>query len=458
MNFLTQSFHGSRPSSSSSDDKFDTTRPAWAQRDEDQSTLSSSTSIPRDNESETISEIVADSDSSVFTFDTASTTSTGARNTDANDAFTKLRLVDGDPLEPTVDKPSIRRGDVRTWSKVEARIILWNDGTLRKGAKPRNKKELKARVRKEYVVAAADPLHYVFESKRQTNQLLFVFERSSLPRLVSMTKKSSGKSSLLGSRRTSDEDTKNMSRQSTLVPRPVTPTDREPWRDSPQQAQSERQPVEQGDDSSRTGFKSFVSNLVRTNTNNDDDNRLQLTKTRTSEQGLEMQRTRSSSKWGPTNSVDPDDGPDIFLADPLPNLGLYDVTALQVDNPASIVAVRYFPQRTRSFWSSPSLPVSTPAKGDDKPTTVSSNTASQARLYSRSSSSSRHKPSDAVVPACIEIDVAPMRAPERSPMEQNHGRAREATVGFYFLELAMASQESQEILAMIEHLMRSLPS
>ncbi|KAK4049859.1 hypothetical protein OIV83_003915 [Microbotryomycetes sp. JL201] len=352
-------------------------------------------------DSETISDVL-DSQSSVFTFETASSVAGNDVESEGLEPFELLRTVDGDPDEDKVQVPSIKRGDVKTWSKVEARILLWNDGTLRKsGLKARSKKELRARA----------------------HQLLFIFDIGQVPRLVSMIKNQRSKpSSLMGSRRPSSDESKEILRTNS-IPRPVTPTDKQPWLDEVPASQQD-----QIDESRErmSGFKGFVSSVFRPSTRTSDDDRLQLTKTRTSENGLEMQRTRSTGKLGTTSNSVSDQGSTgdaIHLADPLPTYKGFDVRAIHVSNPASVVAVRHFPQKTKSFWSSPSKPLSTPLHGKDKP------------AASRAS-----KSSESVVPACVEVDVAPVRPMDRSPMDQQHGRQREATVGFYFLNEMMAPE------------------
>lgn len=75
--------------------------------------------------------------------DTASimtSTSDGAESALAHThaAFSQLRTSGGDPLEEDVAPPNARLADWRAWSKVEARIVVHPDGTLRKqNGKPR---------------------------------------------------------------------------------------------------------------------------------------------------------------------------------------------------------------------------------------------------------------------------------------------------------------------------------
>ncbi|KAM0790214.1 hypothetical protein ACM66B_005528 [Microbotryomycetes sp. NB124-2] len=437
MNFLTQSFDRQTRNQDSTDlqrRRIQLTRPRDDDDDDESitSSLSTLTTTASARDNETVSDVV-DLSSSVFTFDSTTSSTAAAESRDDDDEpepFELLRTVDGDPLEQTVDVPSIKRGDVKTWSKVEARIILWNDGTLRKGAlKSTSKKELRAKVRQEYVVSSG--VLWVTKS----HQLLFVFDVGQVPRLVNMTKKSSAASkptSLLGSRRPSNDDESKDMRRTESIPRPVTPTDKQPWLDDSRQRGLE----EFDDDGSRermSGFKGFVSNVFRSSTRtSDDENRLQLTKTRTSENGLEMQRTRSTGRVGCSTVSSSTETEQIHLADPLPTYSGYDVRALHIANPASIVNVRYFSQTTKSFWLSPSKPVSTPSHGNDKPSTSNN--------ISNSNKSRAAKTSESVVPACIEVDVAPVRALDRSPVDQQHGRQREVTVGFYFLNDMMGPQ------------------
>lgn len=68
-------------------------------------------------------------ESSVLT--TSTDGETALRGAAAN--FGQLRTSDGIQGEAQIEVPSVKKGDWRTWGKVEGRILLWQDGTLRKG-------------------------------------------------------------------------------------------------------------------------------------------------------------------------------------------------------------------------------------------------------------------------------------------------------------------------------------
>lgn len=69
--------------------------------------------------------------SSVFT--TTTTDDTALASTAA--AFGQLRTSEGVEGEQRIEAPSVKKGDWRTWGKVEARVLVWQDGALKKGKK-----------------------------------------------------------------------------------------------------------------------------------------------------------------------------------------------------------------------------------------------------------------------------------------------------------------------------------
>lgn len=50
-------------------------------------------------------------------------------------AFAQLRTSEGLEGEAAIEAPCVKKGDWRSYSKVEARVLLWQDGTLSKGKK-----------------------------------------------------------------------------------------------------------------------------------------------------------------------------------------------------------------------------------------------------------------------------------------------------------------------------------
>lgn len=50
-------------------------------------------------------------------------------------AYNELRNSQGAEGEKQIEAPNVKKGDWRTWGKVEARVLVWQDGALRKGKK-----------------------------------------------------------------------------------------------------------------------------------------------------------------------------------------------------------------------------------------------------------------------------------------------------------------------------------
>lgn len=72
-----------------------------------------------------------------------STTSDGGLS-DTGDRFAQLRTteVGGREGEAPLEAPSLRKGDWRAFSRVEARVVVWQDGELKKSGRHRRTAEL----------------------------------------------------------------------------------------------------------------------------------------------------------------------------------------------------------------------------------------------------------------------------------------------------------------------------
>lgn len=219
-------------------------------------------------------------------------------------AFSQLRTSNGDPEELEVPAPEgVRAGDWRSWSRVEARIVVWQDGIVRKSSSSKLRKITKDNLREEssWVVEGvvwvtrvswsvmrlrsatlnSEPSHVP-----QDHRLLFVIDHTKAPRSVALSlDKASGsprRTSFFGGRRSSQ----------TAV---TTSTEADP---------AEGGPKEEGNSGEAHGIRGFVKKLFSSKGDEDDtkatekgtdSNDLALTKTRSNEErGFKLERTKSA--------------------------------------------------------------------------------------------------------------------------------------------------------------------
>ncbi|KAL8287340.1 hypothetical protein RQP46_003792 [Phenoliferia psychrophenolica] len=388
-----------------------------------------------------------------------STTSDGGVS-ETGDRFAQLRTTEagGREGESPLEAPSLRKGDWRAFSRIEARVVVWQDGELKRSGRHRSA---------EQETALAGTIWLTTD-----NQLVFVVDGSAPPRSEPISVgKSSRRSNAFESlsRRLSHSShsrpgspitsPNNNNNDKTLSPEPtISPGDASATKEKKDRRRSQlpflrrksdvEAPVvggsgpEKDEESNEKGIFAFIKGLFGSHNGGDDndaDGGLSLSRTRTktveAPSAPRSDKSRSHSKSRSNSKSRKPEEPVVTRASPLPTYQNHKITALHIPTPReSITSIRFLPQRP----TSPSSSASSPPLSRQISREASTNSASLNVNFGGIGALD-------LLPPRVEIEVV---AKEAGASEED-GKGREVTVAFLFVEPLMA-QEADELRQQLE--------
>ncbi|KAK4705185.1 hypothetical protein P7C70_g1025, partial [Phenoliferia sp. Uapishka_3] len=349
----------------------------------------------------------------------ASSTSDGRTSETAGVRFANLRTatLGGRDGEEPIEAPSLKNGDWRAYSRVEARVVVWQDRHKSSAAKNAEETILSGTL-------------WITKS----NEIIFVVDTSSPPRSEPLTVGKPRKSSF--GRRISQSLALSPSatwdeRKGAKSAAPSSDADKNSRRRSwfKRSTSEVENPVGRREDENDaeeegvSGLLAFVKNIFSgsgTSSVPDDDGGLSLSRTRTRDPSSKPSSRPLSRSVSRSKSVEP---PVATRASPLPTYENHTVTALRVADPAfSVTSVRFSPLRLRSGTASPSSPPLSRSVSRE-----ASGTSSQNLNFADQVDS---------LPPRVELDIAARK--DEGDEDRADGSGREVTVAFCFVEPMLA--------------------
>ncbi|KAM0747957.1 hypothetical protein T439DRAFT_328614 [Meredithblackwellia eburnea MCA 4105] len=357
---------------------------------------------------------------------------------EANARFAQLRTTCVGPRrgEKSLEGPSLKRGDWRAFSQVECRVVVWQDGHLRRGAKPSSDEQEWVLAPGTLWVTKNNEIIFIVDTNvpPKNEPCLTVGRKSRKPSAFNFVRRLSSSSPQTKDDKTLGADTSpstTQERRKSLSSFFNRKGDKD--KDAEENTTGDQVEGEGKDKGSIIGFVKGLFGKGDSAVDEDEDgNALGLSRTRS--RSLTLNRTRSLSR---SRTTEIPVGP--IRASPLPSYDGHTITALRVPSPAtSIHSIRLLPSRRGggggSLPASPPLSRSVSRDGEQLPRGGGGGGGGVENL----------------LPPRVEVDLmAPLVDRENPTAKDENGRERECTVAFAFVEPLM-EQEAQMFLERLE--------